>query len=44
MEGAIMDFGIREIGSLALSLALGGGPVFVLIVLIALLNRRDCRP
>jgi hypothetical protein len=43
MEGAIMDFGIREIGSLALSLALGGGPVSVLIVLIALLNRRDRR-
>ena len=38
-----MDFGIREIGSLALSLALGGGPVSVLIVLIALLNRRDRR-
>src|SRR5262245_48141007 len=43
MEGAIMDFGIREIGSLALSLALGSGPVAVLIVLIALLNRRDRR-
>jgi hypothetical protein len=43
MEGAIMDFGIREIGSLALSVALGGGPVSVLIVLIALLNRRDRR-
>jgi hypothetical protein len=43
MEGAIMDFGIREIGSLALSLALGGGPVAVLIVLIALLNCRDRR-
>jgi hypothetical protein len=43
MEGAIMDFGIREIGSLALSLALGSGPMAVLIVLIALLNRRDRR-
>jgi hypothetical protein len=43
MEGAVMDFGIREIGSLVLSLALGGGPVAVLIVLIALLNRRDRR-
>jgi hypothetical protein len=43
MEGAIMDFGIREIGSLALSVALGGGPVAMLIVLIALLNRRDRR-
>ena len=38
-----MDFGIREIGSLVLSLALGSGPVAVLIVLIALLNRRDRR-
>ena len=38
-----MDVGIREIGSLALSLALGGGPVSMLIVLIALLNRRDRR-
>src|SRR5262245_55671299 len=43
MEGAIMDFGIREIGSLALVLALGSGPVAGLIVLIALLNRRDRR-
>jgi hypothetical protein len=43
MEGAIMDFGTREIGSLVLSLALGGAPVAVLIVLIALLNRRDRR-
>src|SRR5262247_3154977 len=43
MEGAVMDFGIREFGSLALSLALGSGPVAVLIVLIALLNRRDRR-
>jgi hypothetical protein len=43
MEGAIMDFGIREIGSFALSVALGGGPVAMLIVLIALLNRRDRR-
>jgi hypothetical protein len=43
MEGAIMDFGIREIGSLAFGLALSGGPVAVLIVLIALLNRQDRR-
>ena len=38
-----MDFVIREIGSLVLSLAFGGAPVAVLIVLIALLNRRDRR-
>jgi hypothetical protein len=43
MEGAVMNFVIREIGSLMLSLALGGAPVAVLIVLIALLNRRDRR-
>jgi L-alanine-DL-glutamate epimerase-like enolase superfamily enzyme len=43
MEGAIMDFGIREIGSLAFGLALSGGPVAVLIVLIAILNRQDRR-
>jgi hypothetical protein len=43
MEGPIMDSGIREIGSLALGLALGSGPVAVLIALIALLNRRDRR-
>jgi hypothetical protein len=43
MEGAVMNFVIREIGSLVLSLALGGAPVAVLIVLIALLNRRDRR-
>src|SRR6185503_8861063 len=38
-----MDFGIREIGSLALVLALGSVPVAGLIILIALLNRRDRR-
>jgi hypothetical protein len=43
MEGAVMNFVIREIGSLVLSLALGGAPVAVLIVLIAFLNRRDRR-
>jgi hypothetical protein len=43
MEGAIMDFGIREIGSLALVLAQGSGPLAGLLVLIALLNRRERR-
>src|SRR5262245_25866762 len=38
-----MDVVIREIGSFGLSLALGGGPLAVLIGLIALLNRRDRR-
>ena len=38
-----MDGVIREIGSFGLSLALGGGPLAVLIGLIALLNRRDRR-
>src|SRR5262245_19710133 len=38
-----MDFGIREIGSLALVLALGSGPVVGLLNLIALLNRRELR-
>jgi len=36
-----MDSVIREIGGFALSLALGVGPVAVLVVLFALLNRRD---
>jgi hypothetical protein len=38
-----MDGVIREIGSVGLSLALGGGPLAVLIGLIALLDRRDRR-
>jgi hypothetical protein len=42
MEGA-MDLLIREIGGLALNLALYTGPVAGLIALIALLNRRDRR-
>jgi hypothetical protein len=43
MEGAVMDFGIQEIGRFALSVALAGAPVAVPMVLIALLNHRDRR-